>query len=139
MNKGCLDEVKKLMTVFSMYSVLSSCASRSVLQDNPITPAINLYNRNFISAAPTYLGNIICGTPPYLLVTLLDAVFSPLDPSETFYNVENAFVMAPAMICGALLGTSFVPLSFICPENPWYFDWKTEHRPWSCRPGLLHK
>ncbi len=128
--------MKKLYTVLSTLFVLTGCASREVFQDNPFTPAINLYNRNFVSAAPTLAGHIICGVPPYLLVTFLfDYVFYPWRDSEIYSNTANAFVVAPAMICGAMLGTAFVPLSFVCPENPWYFNWTTEHRPWSCRPA----
>lgn len=45
--------------LLSIFFIVTGCASRSqISEDNPIKLISNLYNRNFIVAAPTYVGNL---------------------------------------------------------------------------------
>ena len=107
---------------------LSGCASRYEYQDNALTPVINLYNRNFIVAAPTMIGNIICGAPIILLTMGFDAIFQ----IKNDYGISEALTGIPTMMCGAVLGTLFIPVSYICPENAWYSGAKQYRLNWKC-------
>lgn len=55
-------------------------------------------------------------------------------------NVKN-LVEAPSIICGAALGTLFIPFSYIYPENAWYYDWISHRQHWACEaaPDLPKK
>lgn len=112
---------------------LAGCASRSQIRDdNPIKEVSNLYNRNFVVAAPTYVGNLICGAPFFLLAGAIDTVHTGA-ASETYYNTINNVYLVPASVCGAITGAVFVPISYICAESPWDFDFKhTRNQSWSC-------
>ena len=118
-----------------MLMVLSSCASRSYTNDhNFINPFFNLYNRNYIVAAPTLIGNVICGAPFFFLAGGLDSLSPHNAPSEFYYGVINGIFILPASICGAMTGTLFVPISYLCPENPWYIG-KEAYIEKSCSPA----
>lgn len=112
----------KYLTI--LFLLLSGCSSRSVFdEDNPVKPISNLYNRNFIVATPTAVGNAICGAPFLLVTTLVDSLI-PGKKSDTYFNTMNNLVYVPASICGSVTGTLFVPISFVCDENPWDFNYK---------------
>jgi hypothetical protein len=114
--------------------LLSGCASRSqIREDNPIRPAADLYNRNFVVAAPTYAANLVCGAPFFLLSAGIDSVYLG-ERTENYYQFINNVYLVPAVICGAVAGAAFVPISYACGEHPWDFDFKTiRSRSWACR------
>lgn len=125
----------------------SGCASRSMIDnDNPIKPINNLYNRNFIVAQPTYIGNLICGTPFLLLSTAVSSgtnfINDTIYPeekyrhkhSESYFKFINNIYFVPASICGAIVGAPFIPLSYICDESPWDFNFKfSKNMSYDCR------
>jgi len=94
-------------------------------------PAFDLYNRNFVVAAPTFVGNAICGAPFFLIAGGADALISG-EKSETYYNVINGIYLVPATICGFATGTAFIPFSFICEEDPWDFGFQLGRVNWNC-------
>ncbi len=112
----------------------AGCASRSALRDdNPIKPLADQYNRNAVVAAPTALGNAVCGAPFFLLSGAIDAVYSGVR-SERYYRGINNLYLVPAAACGALTGAVFVPLSYACDEAPWDFDFHAVRQlSWRCR------
>lgn len=129
--------MKNITCAFVIFLTLSGCSSRNYTNsDNSLSPLINLYNRNFIVAAPTKVGNYVCGAPFFFLAGAIDALLPPLKiiSSETYSNVLNGIYILPANICGAVTGTLFIPLSYLCPENPWYEDFSTYYREVSCSP-----
>jgi len=125
--------MKRLLTLLFIVLALAGCASRSqISEESPIKGVSNLYNRNFVVAAPTYAGNLVCGTPFLLLSMGVDSIY-PGTRTETYYEVTNAIWYVPASICGVITGTIFIPFSYICDEDPWVFDFKTvSNRRWSC-------
>ena len=82
-------------------------------------------------AAPTRVGNYLCGTPFFLIFMGLASIGTK-HYSETSINVISSIYLVPGTICGAIFGTVFIPFSYICPENPWYENFSTYHREWSC-------
>jgi hypothetical protein len=123
-----------LITLVTLCTLMAGCASRSALEkDNPIKPVADLYNRNFVVAAPTLAGNVICGAPFLALSTGMAAVYSG-ERSERYYRTINNVHVLPAAICGAITGAVFVPVSWVCAEDPWDLDFKTIRRMgWACR------
>jgi hypothetical protein len=117
--------IKQAIGIMITMLLMTGCASRSqIKEENPIKGISNLYNRNFIVAAPTYVGNLICGTPFLLLSSGIGAVY-PGQKSETFFNVINNVYFIPASICGMATGSIFIPFSYACEESPWDFDFQT--------------
>lgn len=111
----------------------NGCASRSMIdEENPIKGVSNLYNRNFIVAAPTYAANIICGTPFLLLTAGIDAIY-PFKKNESYAKVTNNLYFVPASVCGAVIGAPFIPLSYACEESAWDFNFKvSRNMSWDC-------
>ncbi|HUX90764.1 MAG TPA: hypothetical protein VMV48_08750 [Gallionellaceae bacterium] len=114
--------------------IFTGCASRSqIREDNQIKSAADLYNRNFVVAAPTYAGNLFCGAPFFLLSSGIDAIYFG-ERTESYYKFINNVYFIPASVCGAIVGAVFVPVSYVCDEHPWDFDFKTvRSRTWECR------
>jgi hypothetical protein len=128
--------MRRLAALLTAGALLTGCASRDVYQHNALTPLINLYNRNFIVAAPTYAANYLCGFPFFWVSAGVAAISQKSDSSDEYYAFVNGIYVFPAMACGAIVGLPFVPLSFICPENPWYDNTQTYYREWSCAPPV---
>jgi|GEM_PF-5914505 len=111
--------------------IFSGCASRYVTRDLPLSSIFNQYNRNFIVAKPTAVGNFICGIPtniPLAYITMgltTPLVKMKLMSEDVRDRVVNNGSMLPAFACGIVTGTVFIPFSYICPENPWYIGFKT--------------
>lgn len=126
-------QMKKLLICLILIALSTGCASRAFLQkDNILQPAFNLYNRNFVVAAPTFIGNLICGTPFFFIAGGIDALIAG-EKSETYTQTINGIWLTPASICGFVAGLAFVPVSFACKEEPWNFDFHSVHnRSWSC-------
>jgi hypothetical protein len=121
--------------VLSLLIVMQiGCASRSqIREDNPIKEVSNLYNRNFVVAAPTYVGNVVCGAPFLLISGLIDSAVTG-KRSKAYYDRINNLYLVPASVCGAITGLLFVPFSYLCDESPWIFDFKsTQNQTWKCR------
>lgn len=114
--------------------VLVGCASRSRFEeDKPVKPITDLYNRNFVVAAPTAVGNIICGAPFFLMSGAFDALYKG-KREESYYRALNTFYFVPAAACGAITGTLFIPFSYACKEDPWRFGFNTTSNvSWGCR------
>jgi hypothetical protein len=122
--------MKKILILIALLN-LAGCASRDYFQNNKLTPVFNLYNRNFIVAAPTRVANYVCGTPFLFVSFALDSVVTG-EKSEQYYNFSNGIYLAPATFCGAIIGAVFVPFSYICDEDPWYENFKFYRRSYSC-------
>ena len=91
---------------------LLGCASRGFYSDSdPIAPIADAYSRNPVSAAPTLLGNLTCGFAAGVVILNTGVGISG----------EELLVRVPAGLCGFVIGTPFVPLSFLLPERPWRF------------------
>lgn len=107
-------------------AALIGCSSRAYFQNNALTPVTNAYNRNFIVAAPTALGNIACGTPFFLLSM-------GLAQTRLNSNIVNGIYLVPATMCGAVTGLPFMLFSYVCPENPWDYGFKSYRNVnWMC-------
>jgi hypothetical protein len=116
---------KQVIGIMITMLLMTGCASRSqIKEENPIKGISNLYNRNFIVAAPTYVGNLICGVPFFFLSAGIDTVY-PGKKSETYFNVINNIYFIPSSICGVATGSLFIPFSYACEESPWDFDFQT--------------
>jgi hypothetical protein len=126
--------MKLFFRIFVSCLILSGCASRDFIRQNALSPAINLYNRNFIVSAPTKVGNYICGAPFFLISSGIDSIAPDKARNENYYSFINGIYTVPATLCGAIMGVVFVPISYVCPENPWYENAKSYYREWSCAP-----
>lgn len=121
---------KKVCALIFLLSFLfmQGCASRYTTRELPLSSMFNKYNRNFIVAKPTMIGNLICGVPmtiPLVYITgWLVLPFEKSNKNQTKESVTDKIVnnvsMLPAFACGIVTGTVFIPFSYICPENPWY-------------------
>ncbi|WP_155931188.1 hypothetical protein [Methylomonas sp. 11b] len=97
--------------------VVYGCASRSLIQEeNPIKAISNFYNRNAIVAAPTFVGNVICGTPFILLAETTDKLYTG-DKSKTYKSFINNIWLLPSCSCGAVTGLPFIPISYVLDES----------------------
>lgn len=131
---------KKVWSLIFLLSILfvQGGASRYNTRELPLSSIFNQYNRNFIVAKPTMIGNLICGVPTMIpLAYLTMGLTTPLVKTKLisddvgFYVVNNGS-MLPAFACGIVTGTLFIPFSYICPENPWYIGLKTGFRNSKC-------
>ncbi len=120
----------KYIPAFVALLMLSGCAVRFLESDNKdrsgfesmVTTLSNSYSRNYIVAAPTLVGNLVCGAPFYpiglaLADKALDQAFSPGVQWAVYGSGVSIFA---GLICGTVTGTLFIPFSFLCHENPWY-------------------
>ena len=114
------------LVLLLMVSSLQGCASRYHTQDLPLSTVFNQYNRNFIVAKPTLVGNVICGAPtmiPLLYLTMgMARILEKVGviKQKTGFAIVNNGSLVPAFACGLVTGTAFIPFSYLCPENPWY-------------------
>jgi len=120
--------------LLAMTLAFLGCASRSQINDdNPLKTASNLYNRNFVVAVSTYVGNIVCGAPFFFLSGAFDALYKG-ERTESYYTAINNFYVVPASACGAITGALFIPFSYGCKESPWDFGFKIKRNmSWACR------
>lgn len=107
-----------------MILLVSSCAYRTVQSGNPgeFEPVYNLYSRNFVVAAPTAAANVICGVANGIAVGAIVADGNAM--------LGGAALGAHA--CGAIVGLPFIPISYLCEEDPWYIYNDKRHESWSC-------
>lgn len=126
--------MKRAGVVCVVLALVAGCASRSqIAADNPVKPVADLYNRNFVVAAPTYAANLVCGAPFLVLSFGIDAVY-PGTKGDGYGRFINNVYFVPAAVCGAVVGAPFIPISHVCDEHPWDFDFKTTRsQSWACR------
>lgn len=108
--------------------VCTGCASRDFPREgHPLKPVVNLYSRNFVVAAPTRVGNYLCGAPVFLIGTPLTGW------SNTAGKIVWDTTLVVGSICGFFTGSLFIPVSYLCDENPWHENIQFYRRSWSCR------
>lgn len=113
------------LTVSIIFSLIAGCAYRSAppAKQGALEPYVNLYSRNFVVAAPTAVANNVCGVVGGVALTVVTVDGNALVPGA----------VAGALACGAVVGLPFIPLSYLCEENPWYINQEKETK-WSCHP-----
>jgi hypothetical protein len=97
------------LSILAFLILINGCAFRSARVPDTIAPYYNAYSRNFIVAAPTAAANGVCGAAGGLALGLATG-------NEGGF-LGGAFLSAHA--CGSLVGLPFIPLSYLCEENPW--------------------
>lgn len=110
------------LIIFATLALTSACAFRSDRVSDTIEPYYNLYSRNFIVAAPTAAANGICGAAGGIALGL-------------YSGHEGGFYLGAvvgAHACGAVVGLPFVPLSYLCDENPWTLTNGRFESTWTC-------
>jgi hypothetical protein len=107
---------------------LAGCAFRSDRVPTTMEPYYNLYSRNFVVAAPTAAANGVCGVAGGVALGLLTA------HEGGFY----AGGVIGAHACGSVVGLPFIPLSYLCEENPWSLTTKGKFKTtWTCDVSVL--
>jgi hypothetical protein len=81
------------------------------------TPAVNLYSRNKIVCVPTAIGNLSGGLLGALLISPIVAIEQLVASSET-EEITRVAVGFPALLTGGILGTPFLPFSYLASEKP---------------------
>ena len=106
-------------------SLLAGCAFRTEQATKPENSEsyTDLYSRNFLVAAPTASANALCGAA--------GGWFVASQGGDAYASLGGVVIGAHA--CGAIVGLPFIPLSYLCDENPWVLgeagDFKMN---WSC-------
>ena len=110
------------LIIFTFFMFIAGCAFRSDPVPDTIKPVYNLYSRNFLVAAPTAAANGVCGAVGGLALGFVT-------------GHEGGFLaggVLGAHACGAVVGLPFIPLSYLCGENPWtMIDGKFKST-WTC-------
>jgi len=101
---------------------MAGCAFRSDPVPDTIKPVYNLYSRNFLVAAPTAAANGVCGAAGGLALGFVTG------HEGGFY----AGGVLGAYACGAVVGLPFIPLSYLCGENPWTLVDSQFQTTWTC-------
>jgi hypothetical protein len=102
--------------------LVSGCAVRGALPSNAVTDA---YSRNFIVAAPTAAANIACAIP----FGNIPEETPRWEPGRTWIKTLKFTAQASSATCGAVVGLPFIPVSYLCEENPWSYPNGIN---WSC-------
>lgn len=95
-------------------SLLAGCAFRTEQATKPESPEsyTDLYSRNYLVAAPTASANALCGAA--------GGWFIASQGGDAYASLGG--VLIGAHVCGAIVGLPFIPLSYLCEENPWYVE-----------------
>ena len=112
-------------------SLLAGCAFRTeqATKSESSESYTDLYSRNFLVAAPTASANALCGAAGGV------AVASQGGDAYAFLGG----VALGAHVCGAIVGLPFIPLSYLCDENPWYLGEEGGFKMnWSCDEPISH-
>ena len=111
------------LSILATLVIVAGCAFRSdPVPDNAIESYSNLYSRNYVVAAPTAAANGICGAAGGIALGLTAG------HEGGFY--VGAIIGAHA--CGAVVGLPFIPLSYLCEENPWTLTNGQYESTWTC-------
>ncbi|WP_157205006.1 hypothetical protein [Methylomonas methanica] len=109
--------MKRKVFLLLVNVLLYGCASRSLIQkENPIKVISNFYNRNAIVAAPTFVGNVVCGTPFILLAETINKLYTG-DKSKSYKSFINSIWLLPGCSCGAITGLPFIPISYVLDKS----------------------
>jgi hypothetical protein len=111
------------LSIFSTLVLITGCAFRADNVSDTIEPFYNLYSRNFVVAAPTAAANGVCGGVGGLALGIYTG------HEAGFY----AGALAGAHACGAVVGLPFIPLSYLCEENPWTLNNGHFESTWTCK------
>ena len=112
-------------------SLLAGCAFRAEQPTNheKSESYTDLYSRNFLVAAPTASANALCGAAGGVAVAS--------HGGDAYASVGG--VLLGAHVCGAIVGLPFIPLSYLCDENPWYLDEAGDFQMnWSCQASSTY-
>jgi hypothetical protein len=110
------------LSIFVILVLVTGCAFRSNNVHDTTESFYNLYSRNFVVAAPTAVANGVCGGVSGLALGVYTG-------HEAGFYV-GALVGAHA--CGAVVGLPFIPLSYLCEENPWTMSDGHFGTTWTC-------
>jgi hypothetical protein len=110
--------------LFALLLPCVACAHRGSPDEfGPLQPVIDPYSRNLIVCLPTAFGNAAGGLPGQLL--LAPFAFVDLDKHQTTERVAGyltgALVLGPALVLGGVVGTPFLPFSYLAEEYPCNF------------------
>jgi hypothetical protein len=116
-----MDKMYRLI-IFATLVLMAGCAFRSAPVPDTIKPYYNLYSRNFIVAAPTAMANGVCGAAGGIALGFYSG-------QEGGFYVGS---LVGAHACGAVVGLPFIPLSYLCEENPWTVVNGKYKTTWTC-------
>jgi hypothetical protein len=103
----------------------------------PLDAAIEAYSRNQIVCVPTAVGNILGVIVDWAVIVAALPVTLPIvlmvdkrDPSPRAGDDDSIFVKAglgvlmfPVLLIGGVVGTPFLPFSYLAPESRCNFGW----------------
>lgn len=112
--------MKRIICLCLLASFIHGCAYRGEMRsgNNRIDEINDLYSRNSIVAAPTYVGNALIIITAYALFWPLDLFpKSVKDSSEK--HISGNILTGLVLFGGFIIGTPFLPFSYLCEEDPW--------------------
>jgi len=110
------------LSILAILVLVAGCAFRSDRVSGTMEPYYNLYSRNYIVAAPTAVANGVCGVAGGLALGFVT-------------GNGDAFIgggVIGGYACGAVVGLPFIPLSYLCEENPWTIVDNRFKTTWTC-------
>jgi hypothetical protein len=129
----------KSLTAYIKLIVLACCLSGCAFREMPEryklveqNEFMNLYSRNFIIATPTATANAICAPIGAIGMLALVAQAGP----RASNNLEGILTFGGLLgggACGLVVGAPFIPLSYLCDENPWHHDDTGLTTSWTCK------
>lgn len=124
--------MKKIIGLCLVAVFINGCAIRGNGRDNfdNFEPVVKPYSRNFIVAAPTYIGNAVGMIPVLILQT---PIFDRVDPDSTLFKFLGILFYFPVFTGGFITGSAFIPFSYLCDENPWMTYLPSDSRDWKCK------
>lgn len=115
-----------ILVLVLVLAIVSGCAFRSNNVPDTTASFYNLYSRNFVVAAPTAAANGICGAAGGIAL-------------GAYSGQEGGFYVGAVLgahACGAVVGLPFIPLSYLCEENPWTVSDGHYDATWTCNKAL---
>ena len=101
--------------------LLSACAHRGQVPVGPLEPISELYSRNIVVCIPTAIGNFIGWAPSMVIASPFWVVIRPFS-ARSASNVVSALVTGPTLLGGFVVGTPFLPFSYLLDEDPCILD-----------------
>lgn len=130
------------INLFILICALCACAFREKPDEHSTATEnkfLDLYSRNFIVATPTATANAICA--PVGAVGIL-ALLPETSSSSSSLNGDGILALMElgglvgGGACGMVVGSPFIPLSYMCDENPWYYQGTDLTTNWYCDAQL---
>ncbi len=110
------------MKLAMLLALLTTGCAQRVRVFGAVQPFADQYARNSIVCLPTGLGNLL-GAPGWIAFSSDETTNSAAN--DTAGNVRrflyNVFALAPAVAGGFVVGTPFLPFSYLGPEDPCHF------------------